>query len=133
MKITEQLSREDLTKIASYCDIPGAAALARTNCNCYAIATDDSVWRVFARQINCSITQGKDVRKQVQSFVENLRGKVNSIQDPSRLSKLPFMKKDIRCKTSDIQRMSTQAPIIDWINHLQNYLNARGKLIIWKV
>ncbi|NGX38646.1 MAG: hypothetical protein K1000chlam2_01822, partial [Chlamydiae bacterium] len=115
------LSDQLQTYIASFCDIPGAAALALTSRHNYAIATDDySVWRVFARQINCPIVLENNALDQVQSFVADLREAMRENHNPN---------------SADISfsKMLIQAPTIARINYLQRYLKARATLFVWKI
>ncbi len=126
------LPDEDLMRIVSNCDIHGATALACTNKRNHAIATDTSVWKAFAEQIDCFILQGKDERDQIHSLFADLHKKVSAIPNPPRI-RIPFFKKrDISKKTNDIQTMITQEPTIDRVNHFQSYLKARDTLLVWK-
>ncbi len=109
------LPNEVQIHITSFCDIPDAAAIARTDRHNYAIATNDFVWHAFTRQIGL-ITHGENTRDQVQSFVADLREAMRENHSPSSL----------------FSKMLIQAPTIDRINRLQKNLKATEILTTWK-
>ncbi|NGX38133.1 MAG: hypothetical protein K1000chlam2_01305 [Chlamydiae bacterium] len=88
--ITDSLPNEVLTEVASHLDIPDLASLGSTNSHFSAITKDPSIWRAIAEQINCPITQERDARDQVQSFVVDLRERIRTVRKLFKLTTTIF-------------------------------------------
>ncbi|NGX37264.1 MAG: Internalin-A [Chlamydiae bacterium] len=125
----EGLTDDALLHIVQYCDIPGVDALTNTSKDNYAIASDDSVWRAFARQIGLN-TQEKNIRNQVKLFIADLRKKVHLISNSLEHTRL--VKGYVPEIADNSLKFLSQVSTIDQINHLQCYLKARDTLIVWK-